>query len=132
MALLSRDDILSVRDLTFAVVPVPEWGGEVRLRTLSGKERDHFEQSLVKTKGNKQVSNYDNARARLVALCMVDDSGRRLFNSTKEIEMLGDKSVAALQVVYNKCMEMNKLTEQEVEELTEDFDGEADENSTSD
>lgn len=132
MALLSRDDILSVNDLKRERLEVPEWGGEVLLRTLTGAQRDAFEASMVKNKNGRQVSNYENARAKLVALCLIDEEGRQLFRATKEIEMLGQKSVAALQRVYNKCMEMNGMTDEDVEELTEVFDKDADESSTSD
>ena len=132
MALVSRDDILSAHDLKRETVEVPEWGGEVLLRTLSGRERDAFEASMVKTKGNKRIDNLENLRARLVALCMIDEQGKQLFRTTAEIAMLGDKSIAALQRVYNKCAEMNGMSDQDVEDLTEGFDEEPDESSTSD
>ena len=132
MALLSKDDIFAVNDRKTEEVNVPEWGGSVLVRTLSGRERDEFEASTVKTNKGKQEQNYDNFRARFVALCVVDESGKRLFTSRAEIQMLGNKSVAALQRVFNKAQELNGMTEQDVEDLTESFEEAPDGASTSD
>jgi len=40
--LLTRDEILKAEDIQYETVPVPEWapGGTVRVKTLSGEERD--------------------------------------------------------------------------------------------
>lgn len=130
MALLTRDEILSADDRKTEEVEVPEWGGSVLVRTLSGKERDAYESGTITVKSGKQVENFENLRARLVALCLVDEKGVRLF-SAKDVTSLGNKSAAALQRVYNKCQELNAVTDKDVEELTENFDESPDESSTS-
>ncbi|MBM4570272.1 hypothetical protein GS534_24165 [Rhodococcus hoagii] len=131
MALLSKNDIFSVDDRKTVKVSVPEWGGEVLVRTLSGRERDEFEASTVKTNKGKQEQNFDNFRARFVALCVVDEQGNRLFATRQEVSMLGNKSVAALQRVFNEAQKLNGMTEQDVEELTESFEEAPGEDSTS-
>lgn len=131
MALLSKDDILNADDRRYEIVPVPEWGGEVRLRSLSGRERDAFEASFTETRGGKKKDNIENFRARLVATCAVDESGKLLFANKAEVELLGNKSVAALQRLFDKCNEMNGISESDIEEMTEDFDKAPDESSTS-
>lgn len=131
MALLSADEILAADDRVYEIVPVPEWNGEVRLRSLTGKERDSFEASLSEQKGNKVKRNVENFRARLVSLCAVDDEGKQLFTNRQQVELLGNKSVAALQRVFDKCNEMNGFSDKDIEELTEDFDEAPDASSTS-
>jgi hypothetical protein len=131
MALLSREEILGADDLKTVDLYVPEWGGEVRLRTLTGEERDKFEASFTVQRGNKTKQNAANFRARLVSMCIVNEKGQRLF-SPADINALGRKSVSALQRVFNKCNEMNGLSDEDVEELTEGFGEEAAEASTSD
>lgn len=121
MALLSRDDILNADDRKLEEVQVPEWGGSVMIRTLSGKERDEYESGTLSVKNGKQVENFENFRARLVALCLVDEKGKRLFTA-RDIVTLGNKSAAALQRVYNKCQELNAVSDEDVESLVEDFD----------
>lgn len=121
MALLSRDQILKADDLKTEDIPVPEWGGDVRIKTLKGKERDAFEQSMVETKGGKQRQNLKNFRARLIAKCIVTEAGELMF-SPPDIEPLGEKSAAALSRVFDACQKLNGFSESDVEELTEGFD----------
>jgi hypothetical protein len=131
MALLTRDQILAVDDRKYEEVPVPEWGGEVRVRSLSGKERDAFEASLSKTtKSGKREEDIENVRARFVALVLVDDKGTPLF-SRQDVALLGNKSAAALTRVYDKGAELSRFTEKDAEELAEGFGKEATEDSTS-
>lgn len=118
---LSRDDILNFEDITTEVVEVPEWGGSVRLKVLSAAERDAFEASTVTTKGGKQKPNLANLRARLVARCIVDEDGKRVFESG-DVARLGNKSSRALDRLFTKCQELNGFSDKDVEELTEDFD----------
>ena len=42
---LSKAKILAANDVTTETIDVPEWGGEVAIKTLSGVERDQFEDS---------------------------------------------------------------------------------------
>lgn len=38
MPLLTRDAILAARDMPGEVVPVPEWGGDIYVRSLTGQD----------------------------------------------------------------------------------------------
>ena len=46
--LLTRDKILSADDIRSERVKVPEWGGEVIVREMTGAERDEWEGSVVR------------------------------------------------------------------------------------
>ena len=48
---LTRNEILAVDDLQTQKVDVPEWGGSVYVRGLTGSERDALEASIVKQVG---------------------------------------------------------------------------------
>lgn len=128
---LSKNDIFAVDDFKTEEVFVPQWGGSVFIKTLSGRERDEFESSTVKMKGGKQEPDMDNFRARFVALCVVDENGQRIFTSKSDIIMLGSKSVAALQLLFNKAQELNSMSDDDVEELTASFEEAPEEDSTS-
>lgn len=114
MGLLSRDDILGAQDLQRESVEVPEWGGSVLVSTLSGVDRDAWDQSLVQVEGGKAKANMDNIRARLVALCLVDETGARLFKSG-DVAALGRKSGAALSRVFAVAQRLNGLAPESVE-----------------
>jgi len=128
---LTRDQILGADDIPTEVIDVPEWGGQVKIRGLTGAEKDRFEQDSMQGKGKDTKMNLINIRARLVALSIVDESGRRIFGK-HDIEALGKKSAAALERVFTAAQKLNGLTDDDVEGLTEDFGATQGDNSTSD
>lgn len=103
---LSRDAILKADDRKVETVEVPEWGGSVLVSVMSGTARDAFEASLVE--GGK--ANVTNARAKLLAACLVDEKGALLFGPD-DIEALGRKSATALDRVVRVAQKLNRLTE---------------------
>jgi hypothetical protein len=129
--LLSREQIIGADDRKTKDVPVPEWGGTVRVRGLSGRERDSYEASIVQvsSSGSRRVS-LENLRARLVSFACVDEEGNRLF-SDDDVLALGDKSAAALERVFDEARKLSGLTEGDVEELAEGFGDAPNEPSTS-
>jgi hypothetical protein len=132
MALLGRNAILEADDLKTEDIPVPEWGGEVRIRMLTGEERDAYEASMVELKKDGSAkANRDNVRARLLILCIVNEQGEQMFNKA-DIKLLGRKSAKALERVINKVNEMNGISEKDIEELAEGFEPAPSEGSTSD
>jgi hypothetical protein len=114
LKLLTRDAILAVDDRATEDVEVPEWGGSVRVRALSGLERDHYMGSLYTMKPNGQGGmeigsvELEGSQARLVALAAVDEDGQRLF-SEADVVALGDKSGAALDRVYRVASNISRL-----------------------
>jgi hypothetical protein len=135
----SPEQILDAEDQQWGEVPVPEWApaGDpdpeswvLRLRGLTGSERDRFEASINQQRGGKQRQNTENFRARLIVMCAVNEDGQRLF-SRADLKRLGEKSSKALDRVFTKCSEMNGFTDNDVESLTEGFDDGPSEDSTS-
>lgn len=117
MAILTRDAILQAQDLPRELVSVPEWGGDVYVRTLTGKERDALEASVVEMKGKRAETNLKNLRAKLCALAMVDEAGEKIF-SEADVEALGGKSALALDRVFSVAQRLNGLGADDVEALT--------------
>lgn len=118
--LLTKDAILSANDLVTEDVDVPEWGGTVRVRSISGAERDAFEQAIVTRKGKSVQTNLANIRAKMVALCVVDEGGQRLFTDA-DVVALGRKSAAALDRVFSVAQRLAGLTDEDVDELAENL-----------
>ncbi len=113
MALLSKANILDKDDLKFEIVHIPEWGGDVKVITMSGFERDKFEASVS---GKNGGLNTQNIRARLAAHTLVDDNGDPLFNES-DLMKLGKKSSAALDRIFAVAQRLNLITNTEVENL---------------
>lgn len=114
---LTKDQILAVDDTQYEDVPVPEWGGTVRVKSLTGKERDGLEASLIVGKGKNSNVNLNNLRAKLVARTIVDEDGKHIF-SDEDITALGAKSAAALNRAYEVAQRLSGITQEDVEELT--------------
>jgi hypothetical protein len=123
MAFLTKQEILSALDIEEKTVSVPEWGGDVLVRGLTGKQRDAFEKSLLTGKGKNREVNTDNARAKLLTLCVIDPETKKPLFSQGEIEALGNKSGRALSRVYDVATELSGIGEEEIEELTKNSEG---------
>ena len=113
MSLLSKEEILKSQDAKYQEVDVPEWGGSVRIATMSGYARDRFETSIIDKNGKM---NTVNIRAKLVAACLVDENGNLLF-SEQEVEALGKKSCMALDRIFGIAQKMNGVGQTELEVL---------------
>ncbi|MCE7550907.1 phage tail assembly chaperone [Streptomyces thermodiastaticus] len=119
VAYLSAEQILDADDLPWEDVEVPEWGGTVRVRGMSGTDRDRFEAAML-SKDMRSVSKesaLERYRARLAAACIVDENGQRMFRSDAEIKRLGEKSAQALQRVCDVASRLSGLTDADQEEL---------------
>jgi hypothetical protein len=117
---LTRDAILAAADMEAVELHVPQWGGTVRVRALTGEERDAFEEGQLQGKGKNRTVRLANIRARLVSLCVVDEQGQRLF-SDRDVAALGKKSAAALSAVFDVAARLAGLTDEDVEEMAENF-----------
>ena len=130
MSLLTKAAILAAADLKTEDVDVPEWGGSVRVRSFTGRERDAFEAGMVRGDGKDRKVDLTNMRARLVGLTVIDETGQRLF-SDEEIDLLGAKSGAALDRVFAVAQKLNGLSSDDVEELAKNSSGAPSADSTS-
>lgn len=131
MGFLTREQIVDADDVEYAEVDCPEWGGTVRLKSIRGKQRDAYEQSLIQERGGSRQMNLLNARAKLIVLCAVDEAGALLFNPD-DLNMLGRKNAKPLDRLFDACRKLAGLSEEDVDKLTEDFGAARSEDGTSD
>ena len=106
MTILNRSAILGVVDLKTVDVDVPEWGGTVRLQSLTGAQRDAYSRSMIGA-DNKPV--YDNYAAKLIAVSVVDETGALCF-TLDDVEALAAKSAAPIQRLYEAASKLNGMT----------------------
>ena len=109
---LNKEAILSADDLKQEIIQVPEWKGEVIIRTMTGEERDAFDSEMIRD----DKKSFKNIRARFLSLIICDEQGNRLFDD-KEIAQLGKKSAAALDRLFSAGQKLNRLSNDDIEEL---------------
>lgn len=119
MALLTKDQILGATDRKFEPVQVPEWGGEVRVGTMSGLQRDQFDLAMYERqqarkaaaeKGEAPPEESVSYRALVVACSLVDEEGRPLSFTPEQLEALSLHSGDALDRVFDVANRLNVLT----------------------
>jgi hypothetical protein len=130
MGLLSGKMILGAVDNPAERVSIPEWGGDVLVRGMTGTERDRFEKMSVEMRGNKRVVVEKHIRARVASICLVDSNGDKLF-TPKDVEALSEKSGAALDRVFAVAMRLSGMTESEMDVIRENFTKDRNGDSTS-
>jgi len=118
--ILDKNKILAADDIKLKELDMTaEWGGVVYMRTLSGSERDAFEDAYSRDK-------MKNFRVRFLVLALSDDKGERLFTDA-EVDALGKKSSAAINKAFEACWALNAFTPEAVEALGEGSpDGQSD------
>lgn len=111
MACLTAAQILAASDIKTKPVDVPEWGGTVYVKTISGTERDRFENLLNKDR--------DGFRVKFVVTAACDESGKPLFTQ-EQVTALSEKSGVAINRVFDAAWEVNYFSTEKVEELGKD------------
>lgn len=129
--ILTKDDILKADDIQKELVSVPEWGGDVYVRGMTGAERDKFEAGIVQMRGTERTLNMSNIRAKMASLTICDEQGKRLFNDA-DIAKLAEKSANALQRVFQVAQKLSGIGDADVKELAEGLRENPTEDSASD
>ena len=120
MKKLTKADIFAADDLPTEDIDIPEWGGVVTVRTLTGVERDEWELAAYKATRNKQTDTR-GLKARLVQLTVVNGNGGLMF-TVPEVPKLNKKSAAAIDRIFEVAQRLNHFTTEDVEELAGNSD----------
>ena len=113
---LSKDDILNCDDLKLKEVDIPQWSGSIFIKPMSGTGRDAFETQFVAAR-NKGLAAPKHIRSMLAVLTVCDSKGNLLFNSDKDVAKLGNKSGAALDLIFAEAQKINGLSDDDVDAL---------------
>ena len=118
MPILDRDAILAASDIQTELVEVPEWGGSVFVKGMTGAERDRFESGIIAFGDKSEKIDMRDLRAKLCSQTIVNDKGKKLFTAA-DIKALSNKSAVALQRVFEVAQRLSGLTEADIKELEE-------------
>lgn len=137
MGFLDRKSLLAKEPFQMEQVDLGN-GDFIYVRQMSGKERDHFEQSLLKEKldSKGQLTGYErnleNFRAKLVIATACDATGEPLL-SPSDVDVLSkNRTGLTLEKIATVAQKLNNITEQDKENLTKNSDSGQADNSNSD
>lgn len=136
MALVTKAQISAAVDRKWVDVPVPEWGGDVRLMALSAADRGYIEAGSVVANGQTPQLKVDSLkvyREKLVGMSMVDENFERLY-SNKEILAgeLGKKDGAVIERLAAKVQELSGMGKYAAKEAEGNSDAAPSDSSASD
>jgi hypothetical protein len=116
MTILTREQILEAQDIEVREIDVPEWGGIVKIRALTLREREEYDSWLFST--NKLDST--TSRARLLSMAIVGDDGNPIFTEgdIKALAKKNSKICVRLSYIVQK---LSGMTPGAIQEMTEDF-----------
>jgi hypothetical protein len=129
MKLLNKAAFLAANDLAHEDVPVPQLGGSVRIRVMTGAARDDF-QEYMRSFGEGPRPTTAIHAALLVQTC-IEESGEPMF-TMDDIELVRGKSVAAIETMAAAAMRINGLGVQAVDEAAKNSESDQSDDSGSD
>jgi hypothetical protein len=124
MSILTRDQILATKIPTVEV-NVPEWGGSVLVRGLTGLERERY---LAAMDADKKSDT--NPTVYLVIAGVVDEAGSPVFDYS-DADLLLAKSLKTLLTLSNKVIELSGLSAKAEEDLEKNSEPATTEDSSS-
>ncbi len=113
---LSRDQILAADDIRVESLQIPEWGGDIYIRVISGRERDAFDAAQIDPTTGKSAPRTEDFRARYAVLVACDENGFPIFTS-EDVSKLTHRSASALDRILEAGLRLNGQTDEAAKEL---------------
>jgi hypothetical protein len=136
MGFLKKENLLTKQVLKTEKVEF-ENGDYVFVREMTGKDRDNFENSIMKarkdSKGN--IQGYDqvleNFRSKLAVTTLCDENGDLMFTPRDADKLSECISIAYLEKIVEVSSTLNKITPKDKEDLLKNSDAAPDGSSNS-
>ncbi len=122
---ISREAILKSQDLKREKVNVKEWGGDIWIRELTGKEYIAFSElfddsAIAKTKGKGKVNGATRALplldvALVVCWGVCDSKGERLLKDS-DAAALTEKNFTVVNDLFMRVLKLSGLTAEAIED----------------
>lgn len=124
-----RDQIKAASDLLESeIVPVPEWDCTLTIKAMSGRQRDQLELTASKA---KETGAPADIRARYIVACAFDNEGNPVFKA-EDVSWLTHKSAKVLDPLFEACLRVNGIREQDVDGLEKNLEsGQSDDSGSS-
>lgn len=112
LPVLCKEEILGAENPEPVPVHVPEFGGAVMVRVMSGTERDKLESRYA----GKKAAQLVGFKTDLLCLCVCNPDGSAMFDP-ETIGALMEKASTAINTLVDAALALNGLSEEEAQEL---------------
>lgn len=106
MAILSLDEIMAAHDITEKEVPIPEWGGEVVVRSISHREMRNIKKKI-------EVVNGEVDEDEVEKWVLIEGLVNPKIDSD-QYELLLEKSTTAITKVLTEILGNSNATDKSV------------------
>lgn len=130
---LSKEQILAAMerpDVATDEVNVPELGGKVRVREMTGSIRNRVEATYATIRSGGDSKQLDTVTVQLVAACVLDEDDRPML-SVNEVKRLMAAKPRAVFRLRDAIMDISATDEDDLESLAEVFGNAQSDSSTS-
>lgn len=111
--LLSKSDILKRNDYEERTIHIPEWGGNVLVRSLTARQQGVIQKLLMERQ-------FEEVKARTAAYAVIDpETGKRMFQDYKELMDRGGKPMTRIFDVVSDMSGIGEDEDTTVEDLKE-------------
>lgn len=114
--LLNREGILAAKDRVVQDVEVKEWGGSVRLRTLTLAEQEELERTAAALHKDSVLSKDGRRLVLLLSWCLIGEDGKPLF-TVADVETLATKDAKVVLRLATHAGRLNSISERDLEAL---------------
>lgn len=121
MGLLNREGLLKKEELKVQKIDLGD-DDYVFIRQMTGRERDRFDQSLIQEKKDRRGNTtYERRlgdfRAKLTVCTVCDETGNLLLTWDDVSTLSKNMSAARLEKIVNEAQELNRISEEDKENL---------------
>ncbi len=137
MGELNRTDMLKKEKLKIEKVDLGD-NDFTYVCQMTGRERDRFEQSLMREKKGPRgdtvdyVRSLEDFRAKLAVNTVCNENGIKIFRPDDYETLSQHMSAAKLEFIINAAQELNKISAKDKDALVKNSEGVQTEDSTSD
>lgn len=97
-------------------VECPEIDCKFILQGMSGTERDGWEKSLIRGRGQRRDVDTENVRARLAVRCIINEAGERVL-SDGDAAWFGQLRVDVLNRIFEVAQRLSGVGDKDIDEL---------------
>lgn len=130
---LTEEQILAALDryeVETRQLRIPELGGTVYVREMSGQIRNRLEATYATIRNGGDSKQLDKITAQIVAYCTVDEAGKPIMTMNAAQRVVSKMQKVAFRI-RDTALELSATNEDDVEALAEVFDGAQSDDSTS-